>query len=110
MKTHQWPGLKAIGKVERIRETTGKTTFEIAYYLLTIRRDGRCTCTPEVFVAMPHRRGTAVTDFWSGRSVARRADPASLRRSKTPKEKDGREQRCRRYLATQAEEARQGTP
>jgi predicted transposase YbfD/YdcC len=35
VKTHQWPGLKAVGKVERIRETAGKTTFEIAYYLLS---------------------------------------------------------------------------
>ena len=34
-KTHQWPGLKAVGKVERIRETAGKTTFETAYYLLS---------------------------------------------------------------------------
>jgi len=32
---HQWPGLMAIGKVERIRETPGKTTHDIAYYLLS---------------------------------------------------------------------------
>ena len=32
---HQWPGLKAIGKVERIRETAEKTTTETAYYLLS---------------------------------------------------------------------------
>ena len=35
MQTHQWPGLKAIGKVERSREMAGKTTFETAYYLLS---------------------------------------------------------------------------
>jgi predicted transposase YbfD/YdcC len=35
-KTHQWPGLKAIGKVERMRETAAKTTTEQAYYLLSI--------------------------------------------------------------------------
>ncbi|MGO8791314.1 MAG: ISAs1 family transposase, partial [Terriglobia bacterium] len=32
---HQWPGLKAIGKVVRRRETTDKTTLETAYYLLS---------------------------------------------------------------------------
>lgn len=34
-KTHEWPGLAAIGKVERSRKTGGKTTFETAYYLLS---------------------------------------------------------------------------
>ena len=34
-ETHQWPGLAAIGKVERSRETAGKTTRESAYYLLS---------------------------------------------------------------------------
>ena len=33
-KQHQWPGLKAIGKVERRRETAEKTTAETASYLL----------------------------------------------------------------------------
>jgi len=33
-KQHQWPGLKAIGKVVRVRETADKTT-ETAYYLLS---------------------------------------------------------------------------
>ena len=32
---HQWPGLSAIGKVVRIRETPAKTTTETAYYLLS---------------------------------------------------------------------------
>jgi len=32
---HQWPGLTAIGKVERTRETKTKTTTETAYYLLS---------------------------------------------------------------------------
>ena len=32
---HQWPGLKAIGKVVRTRETGTKTTRETAYYLLS---------------------------------------------------------------------------
>ena len=32
---HGWPGLKAIGKVVRARETAGKTTTETAYYLLS---------------------------------------------------------------------------
>jgi predicted transposase YbfD/YdcC len=32
---HRWPGLTAIGKVDRTRETTTKTTTEIAYYLLS---------------------------------------------------------------------------
>ena len=34
-KEHLWPGLRAIGKVERKRETPGKTTTETAYYLLS---------------------------------------------------------------------------
>jgi predicted transposase YbfD/YdcC len=34
-KQHQWPGLAAIGKVERIRETAEKTSAETAYYLLS---------------------------------------------------------------------------
>jgi predicted transposase YbfD/YdcC len=34
-KQHQWPGLKAIGKVMRVRETADKTTTETAYYLLS---------------------------------------------------------------------------
>jgi len=38
---HQWPGLAAIGKVARIRETPTKTTTETAYYLLS------APCTPE---------------------------------------------------------------
>ena len=33
--THRWPGLKAIGKVERRRETAAKTTTEMVYYLLS---------------------------------------------------------------------------
>ena len=32
---HRWPGLAAIGKIERIRETPTKTTTETAYYLLS---------------------------------------------------------------------------
>ena len=35
---HQWPGLKAIGKIVRCRETAAKTTTETAYYLLKPRR------------------------------------------------------------------------
>jgi predicted transposase YbfD/YdcC len=32
---HHWPGLAAIGKVHRIRETAGKTTTETAYFVLS---------------------------------------------------------------------------
>lgn len=32
---HQWPGLEAVGKVVRVRETAEKTTTETAYYLLS---------------------------------------------------------------------------
>ena len=34
-KEHRWPGLKAVGKVVRVRETPDKTTTETAYYLLS---------------------------------------------------------------------------
>ena len=37
---HQWPGLLAIGKVDRIRETAGKITTETAYYLLSTALSG----------------------------------------------------------------------
>jgi predicted transposase YbfD/YdcC len=43
---HQWPGLAAIGKVERTRETLNKTTCETAYYLLS------APLTPERFNAV----------------------------------------------------------
>ena len=32
---HHWPGLAAIGKLVRVRETVAKTTTETAYYLLS---------------------------------------------------------------------------
>ena len=32
---HRWPGLKAIGKVNRVRQTPARTTTETAYYLLS---------------------------------------------------------------------------
>jgi predicted transposase YbfD/YdcC len=35
LKDHQWPGLAAIGKMERIRETAAKTTSKTAYYHLS---------------------------------------------------------------------------
>lgn len=40
---HDWPGLAAIGKVSRVRETADKTTTETAYYLLS------AALTPERF-------------------------------------------------------------
>jgi len=43
LKDHQWPGLAALGKVERSREIAGKTTRETAYYLLS------APLTPERF-------------------------------------------------------------
>jgi hypothetical protein len=43
LKDNQWPGLAALGKVERSREIAGKTTRETAYYLLS------APLTPERF-------------------------------------------------------------
>jgi predicted transposase YbfD/YdcC len=34
-ETHRWPGLAAIGRIVRTRESAGKTTTETAYYLLS---------------------------------------------------------------------------
>ena len=34
-KDHRWPGLAAVGKIVRVRETADKTTTESAYYLLS---------------------------------------------------------------------------
>jgi hypothetical protein len=48
IKDHQWPGLAAVGKVERIREIAGKTTSETAYYLLS------AVLTPERFIVRSH--------------------------------------------------------
>jgi predicted transposase YbfD/YdcC len=42
-REHGWPGLAAIGKVKRVRETADKTTTETAYYLLST------ALTPERF-------------------------------------------------------------
>jgi len=39
-EAHRWPGLAAIGKVVRIRETTAKTTTETAYYVLSTALSG----------------------------------------------------------------------
>ena len=49
---HQWPGLKAIGKVVRVRETAAKTTTETAYYLLSR-------------VLAPERFNQVVRQHWS---------------------------------------------
>jgi predicted transposase YbfD/YdcC len=43
VQQHQWPGLKAVGKVTRIRETAEKISTETAYYLLS------AAFTPERF-------------------------------------------------------------
>jgi len=51
-KQHQWPGLKAIGKVVRMRETADKTTTETAYYLLSR-------------VLSPERLNQVVRQHWS---------------------------------------------
>jgi predicted transposase YbfD/YdcC len=51
-KQHQWPGLKAIGKVVRRRETADKTTTETAYYLLSQ-------------VLSPERLNQVVQQHWS---------------------------------------------
>ena len=42
-ETHHWPGLAAIGKVVRVRETSDATSTETAYYLLSTQM------TPERF-------------------------------------------------------------
>ena len=51
VETHQWPGLAAIGKVERTREIGGKTTGETAYYLLST-------------VLTPDRLNEVVREHW----------------------------------------------
>ena len=49
---HHWPGLAAVGKVIRVRETADKTTNETAYYLLST------TMAPERF-------GAVVRSHWA---------------------------------------------
>ena len=49
---HRWPGLTAVGKVLRTRETADKTTTETAYYLLST------AMTPERF-------GAVVRSHWA---------------------------------------------
>jgi predicted transposase YbfD/YdcC len=49
---HQWPGLSAIGRVDRARETKTKTTRETAYYLLSAELS-------------PERCNAAVRSHWS---------------------------------------------
>jgi predicted transposase YbfD/YdcC len=48
---HQWPGLTAIGKITRVRETGDKTSTETAYYLFSAQ------ITAE-------RGGSVVRDHW----------------------------------------------
>ena len=50
-KQHQWPGLTAIGKVVRTRETPDNTTTETAYYLLSA-------------ALSPERFNTVVRQHW----------------------------------------------
>jgi len=45
-ETHHWPGLAAIGKLTRTRETSAKITSDTAYYLLST------AMTPERFGAV----------------------------------------------------------
>jgi len=49
---HDWPGLAAVGKVVRVRESADKTTTETAYYLLS---------TPMT----PQRFGEVVRSHWT---------------------------------------------
>jgi len=51
-ENHQWPGLAAIGKVTRVRDTAGTTSTETAYYLLS---------TPMT----PERFGEVVRAHWA---------------------------------------------
>lgn len=45
---HHWPGLAAIGKVVRVRETAAKTTTEAAYYLLSTALSGERFRDPQL--------------------------------------------------------------
>jgi predicted transposase YbfD/YdcC len=49
---HHWPGLAAVGKVVRVRETADKTTTETAYYLLSM-------------AMAPNRLGEVVRSHWA---------------------------------------------
>jgi predicted transposase YbfD/YdcC len=51
-ESHQWPGLAAIGKVVRVRETAEKTTTESVYYLLST-------------AMAPERFGEVVRSHWA---------------------------------------------
>jgi hypothetical protein len=61
-KQHQWPGLKAIGKVVRRRETADKTTTETACYLLSR------VLSPERFNLAQVRHGMGSSRYF-GRSA-----------------------------------------
>ena len=58
-KQHRWPGLKAIGKVVRRRETADKTTTETAYCLLSR-------------VLSPERLNQVVRQHWGVENPPRR--------------------------------------
>ena len=51
-ESHDWPGLAAVGKVVRTRETPDQTTTETAYYLLST-------------AMAPERFGEAVRSHWA---------------------------------------------
>ena len=58
--TIDWPGLAAIGKVVRVRETPGRTTTETAYYLLSAAMSAE-------------RFGEVVRSHWGDRECAAEA-------------------------------------
>jgi len=54
---HRWPGLAAIGKMERMREKGGKTITETAYYLLS----SALTCASISQYSSPKRSSDPLT-------------------------------------------------
>jgi hypothetical protein len=73
-EAHRWPGLAAIGKVVRVRETAARITTETAYYLLS-------TALP------PERFNEIVRSHWGREPAALAAGCGDERRSR--QEPDG---------------------
>ena len=77
-EAHGWPGLAAVGKVIRTRETDGKTTSDTAYYLLS------ATVTPERFTQIVRANWAIENSLHWCLDVAMNEDQARARMDNAP--------------------------
>lgn len=77
-ESHDWPGLAAIGKITRSRETGGKSTSETAYYLLST------PVTPERFAQIARGHWAIENSLHWCLDVVMNEDQARVRMDNAP--------------------------